>query len=133
MTLFAFTNFDMHVLWSVFKNSLFLIFFLKSNFLHKFFNYSWRSLCLGTNERSKIPLRNIVKTFSSGKPERMVHKCLTDLGLAGDKVYFVIHIHTLTFSQIFFVLCTINYCILNLYLNFFDYFVLVVICDCSFL
>ncbi|CAD5231893.1 unnamed protein product [Bursaphelenchus xylophilus] len=45
----------------------------------------WKFLCLSTNERGKIPLRNIIKTFSSGKPERMVHKCLTDLGLAGDK------------------------------------------------
>ena len=39
-----------------------------------------------TNERGKIPLRNIIKTFACGKPERMIHKCLTDLGLSGDKV-----------------------------------------------
>uniref|UniRef100_A0A915EEF6 Phosphoinositide phospholipase C n=1 Tax=Ditylenchus dipsaci TaxID=166011 RepID=A0A915EEF6_9BILA len=49
---------------------------------------SWRSICLATNERGRIPIRNIVKTFASGKPERMGNmtlKCLTDLGLAGDK------------------------------------------------
>lgn len=45
----------------------------------------WRYLTLSVNERGRIPLRNIIRTFSSGKPERMVHKCLTDLGLAGDK------------------------------------------------
>ncbi|KAI1722922.1 phosphatidylinositol-specific phospholipase c, X domain-containing protein [Ditylenchus destructor] len=45
----------------------------------------WRSLCLATNERGKIPTRNIVKTFASGKPEKMTLKCLTDLGLSGDK------------------------------------------------
>uniref|UniRef100_A0A0N5C0L9 1-phosphatidylinositol 4,5-bisphosphate phosphodiesterase n=1 Tax=Strongyloides papillosus TaxID=174720 RepID=A0A0N5C0L9_STREA len=45
----------------------------------------WRFLCLGLNDRRKIPIKNIVKTFSSGKPERMVLKCLSDLGLAGDK------------------------------------------------
>uniref|UniRef100_A0A1I8A7N8 Phosphoinositide phospholipase C n=1 Tax=Steinernema glaseri TaxID=37863 RepID=A0A1I8A7N8_9BILA len=45
----------------------------------------WRYLCLSLNDRHKIPIRNIVKTFSSGKPEKMVHKCLSDLGLAGDK------------------------------------------------
>uniref|UniRef100_A0A914DIC6 Phosphoinositide phospholipase C n=1 Tax=Acrobeloides nanus TaxID=290746 RepID=A0A914DIC6_9BILA len=45
----------------------------------------WRYLCLATNERGKIPLKNIIKTFSSGKPEKMVQKCLNDLGLAGDK------------------------------------------------
>lgn len=54
-----------------------------------FLFYSWRYLCLATNDRGRIPLRNIVKTFSSGKPERMVHKCLSDLGLAGDKVRFL--------------------------------------------
>uniref|UniRef100_A0A1I8B1P4 Phosphoinositide phospholipase C n=1 Tax=Meloidogyne hapla TaxID=6305 RepID=A0A1I8B1P4_MELHA len=45
----------------------------------------WRYLCLATNERGRIPLRNVVRTFSSGKPEKMVHKCLADLGLSGDK------------------------------------------------
>ncbi|KAI6213623.1 Phosphoinositide phospholipase C [Aphelenchoides besseyi] len=45
----------------------------------------WRFLTLSTNERTKIPLRNIIRTFASGKSERMIHKCLTDLGLAGDK------------------------------------------------
>ncbi|KAI1723356.1 phosphatidylinositol-specific phospholipase c, X domain-containing protein [Ditylenchus destructor] len=45
----------------------------------------WRSLCLATNERGRIPIRNIVKTFASGKPEKMTLKCLTDLGLSGDK------------------------------------------------
>ncbi|KAL3069427.1 hypothetical protein niasHS_018152 [Heterodera schachtii] len=45
----------------------------------------WRSICLATNDRNRIPLRNIVRTFASGKPEKMVHKCLADLGLSGDK------------------------------------------------
>uniref|UniRef100_A0A915MAS1 Phosphoinositide phospholipase C n=1 Tax=Meloidogyne javanica TaxID=6303 RepID=A0A915MAS1_MELJA len=45
----------------------------------------WRYLCLSTNERGRIPLRNVVRTFASGKPEKMVHKCLADLGLSGDK------------------------------------------------
>ena len=33
-------------------------------------------------------IRNIVKTFLSGKSEKMVQKCLSDLGLSGDKVIF---------------------------------------------
>ncbi|KAI3413707.1 PLC-beta C terminal [Globodera pallida] len=45
----------------------------------------WHSICLATNDRNRIPLRNIVRTFASGKPEKMVHKCLADLGLSGDK------------------------------------------------
>lgn len=48
--------------------------------------YSWRWLTLATNERKKIPIRNILRLFASGKPERMVQKCLADLGLGGDKV-----------------------------------------------
>ena len=50
------------------------------------FVFSWKGLSLSVNERRKIPIRNIIKTFSSGKPEKMVQKCLSDLGLAGDKV-----------------------------------------------
>nr|CAD2198947.1 unnamed protein product [Meloidogyne enterolobii] len=56
------------------------------NFQSKIFFHSWRYLCLSTNERGRIPLRNVVRTFASGKPEKMVHKCLADLGLSGDKV-----------------------------------------------
>lgn len=72
------------------------------------FIFSWKYLCLSTNDRGKmlvhisIPkfqkwlirnitfsyIRNIVKTFLSGKSEKMVQKCLSDLGLSGDKVIF---------------------------------------------
>uniref|UniRef100_A0AC34RK70 1-phosphatidylinositol 4,5-bisphosphate phosphodiesterase n=1 Tax=Panagrolaimus sp. JU765 TaxID=591449 RepID=A0AC34RK70_9BILA len=59
----------------------------------------WRYLCLATNDRGKIPLRNIIKTFSSGKPEKMVHKCLTDLGLAGDKEREELDVSLFTFEK----------------------------------
>ncbi|CAJ0579286.1 unnamed protein product, partial [Mesorhabditis spiculigera] len=45
----------------------------------------WRFLCLSLNDRRKIPIKNIIRLFASGKPEKMVHKCLCDLGLGGDK------------------------------------------------
>ncbi|PAV88182.1 hypothetical protein WR25_19753 [Diploscapter pachys] len=45
----------------------------------------WKWLTLSVNERRKIPIKNIIKTFASGKPEKMVQKCLSDLGLGGDK------------------------------------------------
>uniref|UniRef100_A0A914X3R7 Phosphoinositide phospholipase C n=1 Tax=Plectus sambesii TaxID=2011161 RepID=A0A914X3R7_9BILA len=45
----------------------------------------WRYLCLSVNDRRKIPIKAITKTFGGGKPEKMVQKCLSDLGLAGDK------------------------------------------------
>ncbi|CAB3397660.1 unnamed protein product [Caenorhabditis bovis] len=45
----------------------------------------WKWLTLSVNERRKIPIKLIIKTFSSGKPEKMVQKCLNDLGLGGDK------------------------------------------------
>lgn len=45
----------------------------------------WKWLTLNVNERRKIPIKLIIKTFSSGKPEKMVQKCLNDLGLGGDK------------------------------------------------
>ncbi|GMR59752.1 hypothetical protein PMAYCL1PPCAC_29947 [Pristionchus mayeri] len=49
--------------------------------LHK----NWRRLCLATNERRKIPMKNIIRMFEAGKPEKMVQKCMSDLGLGGDK------------------------------------------------
>lgn len=58
--------------------------------LHGFvLSYSWKFLCLSVNDRRKIPIKAITKTFCSGKPEKMVQKCLSDLGLAGDKVRFL--------------------------------------------
>uniref|UniRef100_A0A1I7WQ88 Phosphoinositide phospholipase C n=1 Tax=Heterorhabditis bacteriophora TaxID=37862 RepID=A0A1I7WQ88_HETBA len=45
----------------------------------------WKWLTLNVNDRRKIPIKLLIKTFSSGKPEKMVHKCLSDLGLGGDK------------------------------------------------
>ncbi|CTQ86715.1 1-phosphatidylinositol 4,5-bisphosphate phosphodiesterase [Caenorhabditis elegans] len=45
--------------------------------------HTW--LTMNVNERRKIPIKLIIKTFSSGKPEKMVQKCLNDLGLGGDK------------------------------------------------
>ncbi|VDN53535.1 unnamed protein product [Dracunculus medinensis] len=47
---------------------------------------NWRYLCLSLNDRRKIAIKNIVKMFISGKTEKMVQKCLSDLGLSGDKV-----------------------------------------------
>uniref|UniRef100_A0A0M3KDE9 PH_14 domain-containing protein n=1 Tax=Anisakis simplex TaxID=6269 RepID=A0A0M3KDE9_ANISI len=47
---------------------------------------NWRYLCLSLNDRRKIPIKNIVKMFASGKSDKMVQKCLSDLGLSGDKV-----------------------------------------------
>ncbi|KAI6189843.1 Phosphoinositide phospholipase C [Aphelenchoides bicaudatus] len=41
--------------------------------------------CRRQKTEERFLLRNIIKTFASGKPERMIHKCLTDLGLAGDR------------------------------------------------
>ncbi|CAJ0589563.1 unnamed protein product [Cylicocyclus nassatus] len=45
----------------------------------------WKWLTLSVNDRRKIPIKLLVKTFASGKPEKMVLKCLSDLGLCGDK------------------------------------------------
>uniref|UniRef100_F1KQQ6 1-phosphatidylinositol 4,5-bisphosphate phosphodiesterase n=1 Tax=Ascaris suum TaxID=6253 RepID=F1KQQ6_ASCSU len=46
---------------------------------------NWRYLCLSLNDRRKIPIKNIVKMFASGKTDKMVQKCLSDLGLSGNK------------------------------------------------
>ena len=77
------------------------------------FIFSWKFLCLSVNERRKIPIKNITKTFASGKPDKMVQKCLSDLGLAGDKVHTFDNLFTsfLLFSAYLFnfnISCELN-------------------------
>lgn len=78
-----------------FRNSYFFL----CHLLKKIRCFSWRSICLLTNERGKIPIRNIIRTFSSGKQEKMVQKCLSDLGLSGDKVRFLSFVQYLWFCD----------------------------------
>ncbi|CAJ0563671.1 unnamed protein product, partial [Mesorhabditis spiculigera] len=59
----------------------------------------WRFLCLSLNDRRKIPIKNIIRLFASGKPEKMVHKCLCDLGLGGDKEREELDVDLFTFEK----------------------------------
>ncbi|VDM55956.1 unnamed protein product [Angiostrongylus costaricensis] len=59
----------------------------------------WKWLTLSVNDRRKIPIKLLVKTFSSGKPEKMVLKCLSDLGLCGDKEREELDVEVLTFEK----------------------------------
>nr|CDJ83436.1 Phospholipase C and C2 calcium-dependent membrane targeting and Protein of unknown function DUF1154 domain containing protein [Haemonchus contortus] len=59
----------------------------------------WKWLTLSVNDRRKIPIKLLVKTFSSGKPEKMVLKCLSDLGLCGDKEREELDVEMLTFEK----------------------------------
>ncbi|XP_055329428.1 1-phosphatidylinositol 4,5-bisphosphate phosphodiesterase beta-4-like [Paramacrobiotus metropolitanus] len=45
----------------------------------------WKRLVIGTNERGKIPVRSITRTFASGKAEKAVLQCLNDLKLSNAK------------------------------------------------
>lgn len=40
---------------------------------------------MGTNERGKIPVRSITRTFASGKTEKIIFQCLNDLKLPSGK------------------------------------------------
>ncbi|KAK5967483.1 hypothetical protein GCK32_008659, partial [Trichostrongylus colubriformis] len=59
----------------------------------------WKWLTLSVNDRRKIPIKLLIKTFSSGKPEKMVLKCLSDLGLCGDKEREELDVEMLTFEK----------------------------------
>ncbi|WKY09940.1 hypothetical protein Q1695_002358 [Nippostrongylus brasiliensis] len=59
----------------------------------------WKWLTLSVNDRRKIPIKLLVRTFSSGKPEKMVLKCLSDLGLCGDKEREELDVEMLTFEK----------------------------------
>ncbi|KAL3985634.1 Phosphatidylinositol-specific phospholipase C X domain family protein [Acanthocheilonema viteae] len=60
---------------------------------------NWRYLCLCLNEHQKIPIKNIVKIFSGGKTDRMVQKCLSDLGLSGNKEHDELDVKLFTFDK----------------------------------
>nr|CFW94238.1 Eka-phospholipase C 1 protein [Euperipatoides kanangrensis] len=45
----------------------------------------WMKLGFTVNERGKIPVRSITRTFASGKTEKMIFQCLSELGLPSGK------------------------------------------------
>lgn len=50
--------------------------------------FSWLRLTLTLNARNRIPVRVIMKTFASGRNERIVYQSLKDLNLPHGKVCF---------------------------------------------
>ncbi|KIH51753.1 Phosphatidylinositol-specific phospholipase C, X domain protein, partial [Ancylostoma duodenale] len=71
----------------------------------------WKWLTLSVNDRRKIPIKLLVKTFASGKPEKMVLKCLSDLGLCGDKRVLLFEIgFTLSKMSLFVVFVEVFLC-----------------------
>lgn len=72
------------------KNRLFLIFATMNLFVEeKLLSYfSWLRLTLTLNARNRIPVRVIMKTFASGRNERIVYQSLKDLNLPHGKVCF---------------------------------------------
>lgn len=42
-------------------------------------------LCFLTDPRGKVPVKVVARTFASGKTEKMVYQCLSELGLPSGK------------------------------------------------
>ena len=47
---------------------------------------SWMRICFQTNPNGKIPVKNLTRTFVSGKTEKIVFKSLEELGMPNGKV-----------------------------------------------
>ncbi|XP_055923291.1 1-phosphatidylinositol 4,5-bisphosphate phosphodiesterase isoform X2 [Eupeodes corollae] len=45
----------------------------------------WMRLCFLVDVKGRIPVKVIAKTFASGKTEKLVYQCISDVGLPGDK------------------------------------------------
>ena len=43
-------------------------------------------LCFSVDQDGKITVKNIARTFASGKTEKLVYQCLGELGLPCEKV-----------------------------------------------
>lgn len=48
--------------------------------------FSWMRLGFMTAPNGKVPVKVIARTFASGKTEKFVYQCLSDLELPSDKV-----------------------------------------------
>lgn len=46
---------------------------------------SWMRLCFLTDPRGKVPVKVVARTFASGKTEKLVYQCLSELGLPAGK------------------------------------------------
>lgn len=49
---------------------------------------SWMRLSFQVDPKGKVPVKVISKTFASGKTEKLVYQCLSDLGLPNGKVRY---------------------------------------------
>ncbi|CAH2041742.1 unnamed protein product, partial [Iphiclides podalirius] len=45
----------------------------------------WMRLCFLTDPRGKVPVKVVARTFASGKTEKLVYQCLSELGLPSGK------------------------------------------------
>lgn len=49
-------------------------------------NFSWMRLRMLVDPNGKVPVKVVARTFASGKTEKLVYQCLSDLGLPSGKV-----------------------------------------------
>ena len=63
-----------------------ILFYVK----HKCFSCSWMRLGFLTDPKGKVPVKVVARTFASGKAEKMVYQCLSDLGLPSGKVILIL-------------------------------------------
>lgn len=54
--------------------------------IKQIFFYSWMRLGFLTDPKGKVPVKVVARTFASGKTEKLVYQCLSDLGLPSGKV-----------------------------------------------
>ncbi|CAL4238284.1 unnamed protein product, partial [Meganyctiphanes norvegica] len=66
----------------------------------------WHRLGFQTDVSGKIPVKNLIKTFASGKTEKLVLSCLGDLGLPNDKGGLIEH-KDFTYEKFFTMYLTI--------------------------
>lgn len=50
-----------------------------------YFFHSWMRLGFLVDPKGKVPVKVVARTFASGKTEKMVYQCLSELGLPSGK------------------------------------------------
>lgn len=62
-----------------------------------YFPRSWMRLSFSVDSKGKVPVKVIIKTFASGKTEKLVFQGLSELGLPSGKVIAFIIIGSIFF------------------------------------
>lgn len=81
----AFCNMLCHVVKQTFKLETLILMPLSFSLYYFSLHDSWMRLGFQVDVKGRVPVKVVARTFASGKTEKMIYQCLSDLGLPSGK------------------------------------------------